>query len=322
MNEMNEHDGAITTMESGTEPAVLDVRNLSISFSMYTHGFQKIGLPVVNGLWLTIRRGEIVAVLGSSGSGKSLLAHAILGILPANAATSGDILYRGEALTAERQKKYRGREIALIPQSVDFLDPLMRVGKQAIGVRGTKERQEAAFRRYGLSADVERMYPHQLSGGMARRVMIATAVMGDPKLIVADEPTPGLGAERAARIMGHFRELAMSGASILLITHDIGIAAAVADRIAIFYAGTTVEIAPASDFDKGKNALRHPYSKALVEALPRNGFVPIPGAQPYASAVRQGCLFYDRCPCRTSACMGEIEMRDLRGGEVRCIHAA
>ena len=130
------------------ETPVLEVKDLKISFSMYKKGFKKDNLNVINSLSLSVNKGEILAVVGSSGSGKSLLAHAVLGILPQNAQISGSIKYKGEELTLKKQEKLRGREIVFIPQSVDFLDPLMRVDKQVIGVRGTKEKQRAAFERY------------------------------------------------------------------------------------------------------------------------------------------------------------------------------
>ena len=165
------------------------------------------------------------------------------------------------------------------------------------------------------------MYRFQLSGGMARRVLISTAVMENAKLIIADEPTPGLDLEMAMETLRNFRELADQGCGVLLITHDIDLALNVADRIAVFYAGTTVEICPAADFKGGGDALRHPYSRAFIEALPQNGFKPIPGTQPYAGELPEGCLFAPRCTRKTAECCGEIEMRRLRGGEVRCIHA-
>ncbi|MDR2770745.1 MAG: ABC transporter ATP-binding protein [Clostridiales Family XIII bacterium] len=291
---------------------------------MYRKGLRKESLRVIRSLSLDVRKGEIVAVVGSSGAGKSLLAHAVLGILPSNAVTEGEILYKGETLTPALQRKYRGTEIALIPQSVDYLDPLMRVGKQAACAGGGPEAQRAAraaFARYGLEPRVERLFPFQLSGGMARRVLIVTAVVARPALIIADEPTPGLGAEAATETLRHFRQLADGGAAVLLITHDIDLALHVADRIAVFYAGTTAEIAPAEDFKRGRDALRHPYSKAFLDALPQNAFKPIAGAQPYAGRPPQACLFADRCPERTNACAGAVAMRALRGGEVRCIHA-
>lgn len=305
------------------ETPVLEVKDLKISFSMYKKGFKKDNLNVINSLSLSVNKGEILAVVGSSGSGKSLLAHAVLGILPQNAQISGNIKYKGEELTLKKQEKLRGREIVFIPQSVDFLDPLMRVDKQVIGVRGTKEKQRAAFERYDLCKKSEKMYPFQLSGGMSRRVLISTAVMDEPSLIIADEPTPGLSVDLAMGTLKHFRELADKGCAVVLITHDIDLALNVADRIAVFYAGTTVEIASANDFKEGKNALRHPYSKAFIDALPQNDFKAVKGFQPYAGEFTGGCLFADRCPIINENCnIGEnIEMRSLRNGEVRCVNA-
>ncbi|MDR0596630.1 MAG: ABC transporter ATP-binding protein [Clostridiales Family XIII bacterium] len=312
----------VTGQKTGkTITPVLDVRGLGISFGMYAGGLAKSELTVMRSVMLKAFAGEIHAVVGASGSGKSLLAHAILGILPANARRFGDIFFCGEELTRELQEEYRGRRIALIPQSVGFLDPLMRVGKQVVGTLGTREAQRAAFERYALPSEAERMYPFQLSGGMARRVMVSTALMGRPELIVADEPTPGLSEELAEETMRWFRELADGGASILLITHDLELAMKHADRITVFYAGYTVESAPAADYAAGKSALRHPYTKALIDALPQNGFKPIPGTQPYACQAPGGCPFAERCGLRTGECAEDVGMRELRGGEVRCVHA-
>ncbi|MDR1573865.1 MAG: ATP-binding cassette domain-containing protein, partial [Clostridiales Family XIII bacterium] len=273
-------------------------------------------------LSLDVREGEIVSVVGSSGSGKSLLAHAVLGILPGNARTAGGMFYFGQELTPALQQKLRGKEIVLIPQSVDCLDPLMKVGKQVVGVHGGRRAQRAVFERYGLEPRVEKMFPFQLSGGMARRILVATAVTTESKLIVADEPTPGLSEDLAMETLRHFRELADGGAAVLLITHDIDLSLNVADRIAVFYAGAAVEIASAGDFGNGDVLLRHPYSKALIDALPQNAFRVIPGTQPYAGHLSSGCSFAARCAVRTAACDGEIAMRDLRGGKVRCVNAS
>lgn len=307
--------------EKKERTALLDVQGLSVSFSMYEKGLQKKDLEVLHKLSLGVYPGEILAVVGSSGSGKSILAHAVMGILPGNARVKGEIHYRGELLDKERQEALRGKEIAFIPQSLAYLDPLMRVDRQVIGIRGTKEKQEAAFARYHLGKEVERMYPFQLSGGMARRVLISTAVMEEARLIVADEPTPGLHEEVAMETLRDFRQLADEGCGVLLITHDIDLAFQVADRIAVFYAGTIVEIAPVTDFLAGKGALRHPYSKAFIDALPQNSFKPIEGFQPYAGSLPEGCLFAPRCSACSKECAGEMEMRKIRDGEVRCVHA-
>lgn len=301
--------------------SVLEVSNLSVAFNMYKKGFRKTNLEVVHSLSLDVKEKEIVAVVGSSGSGKSVLASAILGILPGNARMKGDITYMGEPLDKVRLKEHLGTQIAYIPQSVDHLDPVMKVGPQVVGVHSTKERQRQMFEKYQLGREVEDMYPFQLSGGMARRVLISSAVLESPKLIIADEPTPGLSVDMAMDTLKHFRKIADEGAGILLITHDIDLAFRVADRIAVFYAGTIVEISPTEDFLKGQDALRHPYSKAFITALPQNEFQALPGIQPYAGNLPEGCLFAPRCPHVNEECCGEIPMRELRGGKVRCVHA-
>lgn len=308
--------------QKGEAAPVLKVEDLVVAFSMYRGGsLKKQNLEVIHSLSLEVNAGEIVAVVGSSGSGKSILASAVLNLLPGNALTSGTILYKGEEITKKRQKELYGREIAFIPQSVDYLDPLMKTGKQVQGVFGTKERQRELFQKYQLSEETEQKYPFQLSGGMARRTLICGALMGQPKLIIADEPTPGLNVEMAMETLKHFREFADQGAAVLMITHDIDLALNVADRVAVFYAGTIVETAPVENFQAGKEALRHPYSKAFIDALPQNDFVPIAGSQPYAGNLPSGCLFADRCPYRDDACQGAQVEREVRGGKVRCVHA-
>ena len=300
---------------------ILSVDDLVVSFSMYKGIFKKENLEVVHSLSLDINEGEIVAVVGSSGSGKSLLAHAVLGLLPKNASTSGKILYEGEELTDKKRSELLGRKIVFIPQSIDYLDPVMKVGKQVQGVYSTKERQEELFEKYKLDKSVEDMYPFQLSGGMARRVLVSSALMEMPRLIVADEPTPGLSVDMAMDTLKHFREIADKGAGVLLITHDIDLALHVADRIAVFYAGTIFEIASTKDFLEGRDALRHPYSKEFISALPQNEFKSIEGLQPYAGELPKGCLYASRCPYVSEKCSGEIPMRELRGGKVRCVNA-
>ena len=303
---------------------LLEVSDLSVSFRMYDSGLEQKQLPVISSLSLKVLPGEILAVAGSSGSGKSLLASAILGILPGNATVSGSLRFDGEPLTPERQAKLRGTEIALVPQSVAFLDPLMKVGAQVDGHRKPRptERRRKLFCRFGLPEQTERMYPFQLSGGMARRVLVSTALLTSARLIIADEPTPGMSLEQAEEALAMFRAMADEGKGVVLITHDIDLAFHIADRIAVFYAGTTVETAPAADFRQGPEALRHPYSKALWRALPQHEFRPIPGFQPYAGNLPSGCLFAPRCPCRTAECEKSVPpMQTVRKGEVRCFHA-
>lgn len=303
---------------------ILEVHDLSIAFTQYLKGLRQTRSQVISRLSLTMFPGEIVAVVGASGSGKSLLAHAILGILPENASMTGTIQYDGEPLTPERQRALRGKALALVPQSVNFLDPLMRVGAQTRGaVRKGKPaaEQKKAFARYGLREKVAKMFPFQLSGGMARRALVSTAVVSGARVLIADEPTPGLDPASLEQALGYFRELADQGAAIMLITHDISSALTIADRIAVFYAGTTVEIAPASDFSGSGERLRHPYTRALWRALPQNEFTPIAGNQPAPGEIWFGCPFEPRCDLATEQCAKrQPDQRQLRGGTVWCDH--
>lgn len=304
---------------------LLEIHNLSVSFRMYQHGLEQQELKVISDLYLTARPGEIIAIAGSSGSGKSLLASAILGILPDNATVQGHLHYKGQELTPERQKTLRGTEIALVPQSVAYLDPLMKIGPQVDGAgkQPLAEKRRKLFDRFHLPQQTEQLYPFQLSGGMARRVLVSTALITDAELIIADEPTPGMSLDQALEALTMFREMADEGKAVILITHDIDLAFEFADRVAVFYAGTTVETAPAADFKAGPEAMRHPYSKALWKALPQNGFEPIPGFQPYAGHLPKGCLFAPRCPYKTEQCEKQVPpVREIRGGEVRCYHGA
>ncbi|TBL69924.1 ABC transporter ATP-binding protein [Paenibacillus thalictri] len=305
---------------------MLEVVDLSISFTQYAKGLQQKTVQVIQGLDLTVHAGELVAVVGSSGSGKSLLAHAIMGILPDNATMSGSLIFDGKPLNSERQAELRGKEIALVPQSVNYLDPLMKVGAQVrYSVRGADaaSEQRKAFERYQLAPSVEQMFPFQLSGGMARRVLVSTATLSGARLIIADEPTPGLNPEVLQETLQQFRELANQGCAVLLITHDIEAALLIADRVAVFYAGTTVEIAAASDFTGDGDHLRHPYSKALWRALPQNGFIPIPGSQPLPNSLPLGCLFSPRCEKATAECFDtRPNMLPIKGGSARCFHVS
>ena len=299
---------------------ILSVEHLMISFSQYERGWRKIQLPVIRDLSINIKGHEIVAVVGSSGSGKSLLAHAVMGLLPANASWKGRIAFKGEELTGKRVGELRGRQMVLVPQSVSYLDPLMKVGDQVR--RGHKDgisraRSREVLGRYGLGEDTEELYPFQLSGGMTRRVLISTAVMEKPELVIADEPTPGLHISAAKRVLSHFREIADGGAGVLLITHDLELALQVADRIVVFYAGTNVEEAAVSDFQR-EESLRHPYTRALYRAMPSHGFEVQPGAQPYVKDLPVGCPYGPRCPMADQGCMEEIEYRAYEGGMVKC----
>lgn len=274
--------------QEGEQP-LLQVEHLSMSFSRYESGapfFQarRVNMPVLKDLSLSVRAGELVAVVGASGSGKTLLADAILGLFAPNARVEGSIRFAGRPLGAAGIAGLRGRGVSLVPQSVTSLDPLMRVGEQVVGAcdrgragrarrRERTARMRTLFRELGLDAGVGRMLPHELSGGMARRVLVASALIDDPWLIVADEPTPGLDMELAVRALGDLRAFADAGGAVLLITHDLELALSVADRVAVFRDGHVVEEAPVSSFAQPE-LLGNPFSRALWHAMPEHEFAP------------------------------------------------
>jgi peptide/nickel transport system ATP-binding protein len=259
---------------------MLTVKNLSISFHRYGKWLSRKTLHPIKDLNLSLKKGQVMAVVGESGAGKSLLAHAILGLLPKNAVVKGSLLFNNEFLTPEKSRTLRGKEIALIPQSISYLNPLWSVGGQVCraavlsGVRKKEAKScvHAVFSRYSLEPEVSKMLPFQISGGMARRVLTASAVVGDAQLIIADEPTTGLDASNINHSLNDLKRLAKNGKAILLITHDIAAALRIADTVAVFKDGATVEIADASSFDNTENLI-HPYSKQLFEALPQNAFI-------------------------------------------------
>lgn len=264
---------------------LLQVEDLTISFTMYDpdapsfFGAKKIDKAVIENLSISVHAGEIVAVVGASGSGKTLLADAIFGLYEPNASVAGRIWFDGKLMDTASLQALRGKGISLVPQSVSHLDPLMKVGKQVSGFatrKGSNAVERAAeqsrlFDRYGLSPRVGDLYPFELSGGMARRVLLACALMDHPQVIVADEPTPGLDLDLAVAALEDFRAFADNGGGVLLITHDIELALRVADRVAVFQDGTVVEETAVANF-ASPDTLHHPFSKQLWYALPEHGF--------------------------------------------------
>lgn len=301
---------------------LLTVSNVSISFTQYVQGLNQHVLKVISDLSLSVKEGEVVAILGSSGSGKSLLAHAILGILPENGKCDGDISFKGEVLSQARKEELRGKHICLIPQSVNFLDPLMKVGQQAIGdvpkeeMEAAKKKQREVFSKYGLSEEVDDLYPFELSGGMARKVLLSTALLSNPELVVADEPTPGLDEKSVAETIKDIKQMADEGKGVLLITHEIDVALKTADRIAIFYSGYVIEINSVENFKDSSNLL-HPYSRSLIDALPKNGFKLTEGVQPLEDVT--GCVYYENCPMRTDVCLkNKPDLIEYGDAMIRC----
>ena len=266
---------------------LLRVEGLSIGFRMYDEGSpsffraRRRERRVIDNLGLSVDRGEIVAVVGASGSGKTLLANAVLGSFEPNAVVSGDIWFEGRRMDARALATVRGNGISLVPQSVAFLDPLMKVGRQVEGPAASEDaevrraRRKELFSRYRLAERVADLYPFELSGGMARRVLLCCALIDEPRLIIADEPTPGLDLPLALKALGDFRSFADTGGGVVLITHDIELALRAADRVAVFKDGTVVEEAPVSCFDDPER-LVHPFSRALWHALPSHDFA-VPG---------------------------------------------
>lgn len=268
---------------------LLQVEDLSVSFRMYGSdepyfAARKCDAVALDGLSISVHAGEIVAVVGASGSGKSLLADAIMGLYEPNATVTGRIWFDGEPQTAESLAAIRGHGLSLVPQSVANLDPLMKVGRQVQGEpqgRGAARRADAArraarqrelFERYGLDKGVAELYPHELSGGMARRVLLCCALVDEPRVIVADEPTPGLDLDLAVKALDDFRSFANEGGGVMLITHDIELALRVADRVAVFKDGTIVEETSVESF-ASPETLAHPFTRALWHALPEHGFL-------------------------------------------------
>lgn len=262
---------------------LLTVEHLTVTYRMYDPRARfwhprRAYHDVLRDLTLSVHEGEILALVGASGSGKSVLADALMGLFDANAVASGEMWFDGSRVAPGDLGSLRGHGISLVPQGVSSLDPLMRVGEQVRGEargadrRARKEdarrrmvRQRELFEAYGLASEVEWMYPHELSGGMARRVLLMCALMEEPRLLIADEPTPGMDDESAAVAAHDLRAFAQDGGGVLLITHDLDFALSVADRLAVFREGTVVEETSVSAFRRAE-ALRDPYARELSRA--------------------------------------------------------
>jgi oligopeptide/dipeptide ABC transporter ATP-binding protein len=297
----------------------------------------------VDGVDLDIRPGEVLGLVGESGSGKSVTARAIMRLvpMPPGRLVSGRILFHGQDLTAlgEREmEELRGGRIAMIFQDpMTFLNPLYTAGDQVAeairrhqGLARAAARHEVIrlFREVGIPSPELRYgaYPHQLSGGLRQRVMIAMALSSRPELLIADEPTTALDVTIQAQILALLRDLQQgSGMSILLITHDLGVVAEMCDRVAVMYAGRIVEQAPIGElFDHPQ----HPYTVGLMSAIPRPDLAdvaprPIEGAPPDMARPPAGCPFHPRCPYREPVCWEELPaMREVGPGHWSACHFA
>ncbi|MGK2887130.1 MAG: ABC transporter ATP-binding protein [Rhodococcus sp. (in: high G+C Gram-positive bacteria)] len=250
---------------------------------------------------LAVDAGTITALVGESGCGKSVLASAVLGMLPAGASVTGSVT----VVTADRRidpftdSSFRGRDVGLVPQSASsYLTPVRTARSQleeAIRVLGSGRTCEELARMVGLDPAHLDCYPHELSGGMAQRVAFAGALVGDPAVIIADEPTANLDRELADRVLGLLRRSADDGAAVLLITHDLAslMRSEVADRVAVMYASRIMETGPASLVFEDP---LHDYTRDLLGALPSRGLIPIPGMPPQLTDLPDECVYHLRRP--------------------------
>jgi oligopeptide/dipeptide ABC transporter ATP-binding protein len=315
--------------QAGTErtgasppPPTLSLSGLTVSYRAADRE-----LELITGVSLDIRPGEIVCLVGESGSGKTLTGRAIMGLLRRNPRmrVSGSVTFGGRELTAlpeGKLRRIRGGQIGMIFQDpVAALDPVIRVGDQIIEAivsrgapssrRAVRDRMTELLSQVGITDPGlrARQFPHELSGGMCQRVLIAIALAGNPSLLIADEPTTALDVTIQAQVLDLLARLrAERGMSILLITHDMGIAAQMADRVVVMYAGSVTEVAPVNAFFARPG---HPYSLGLVQAVPRvdapraRRLPAIPGSVPEAGERPPGCPFQTRCPLRLDVCERE-----------------
>ncbi len=295
---------------------LLDVRGLTIHYDL-----PQGTVRAVEDATFTVDRGEVVAIIGESGSGKTTLAMAIAGLLrPPGRVVRGHIYFDGldlSRLDDDKWREIRGRDITVVFQDPNtYLNPLMSVGRQVAEVfeahgmgsirsREVAERAIEILRRVRIQDPDKRYwsYPHELSGGMKQRVLIAMAIALKPKLLIADEPTSALDATIQAQILDLLEELRREmGMSLLLITHDLGVAARIAHRIIVMYAGQMVEVGRA---DEIMSDPLHPYTRALVRSvkLDRKRLLGVPsGAPPSLISPPPGCRFHPRCPYATEQC--------------------
>ncbi|MDN3295231.1 ABC transporter ATP-binding protein [Streptomyces ficellus] len=272
-------------------------------------------IAAVSAVSFDLAAGECLALVGESGCGKSVLASALLGLLPGNAQTAGTAVLDGIDLLAADERTLtrtvRGRRIGLVPQSpAAHLTPVRTVRAQLEEtVRELTATPRADIRKAAVAA-AERAsfpralldhYPHQLSGGQAQRAATALALIGDAPLLLADEPTTGLDRDLVDRTADELRRHADDGRALLMITHDLAAAERIADRVAVMYAGRIVELTGAARFF-GAPGPRHPYARGLLAALPERDFTPIPGLPPELGALPPGCAFAPRCDRVSGAC--------------------
>jgi oligopeptide transport system ATP-binding protein len=310
-----------------TDPTVLQIRSLSLSYPAAARSARPAGrdlrrrIEVLRGVDLDLSAGEILGIAGESGSGKTQLLLAVLGLNGTAARLRGSVRYRGEELLhlpPTRLNRTRGARIAMVFQDpLTALNPYLTVGQQLTevlrvhrraGARDAQRRAIAMLEAVQIADAARRLrqYPHQLSGGMRQRVTLAMALIAEPEVLLADEPTTSLDVTVQSQILALLKELRdRTGVAIVLVTHDMGVIAELADRVAVMYAGTLVEQAPVEVLFTEP---RHPYSEALQYCIPRlDGPTPrhllsIPGLPPDPAALPPGCPFAPRCTYRSGIC--------------------
>ena len=325
-----------STPAAPTGEALLTVENLEVSFG---------SVKAVRGVSYQVRRGETLGIVGESGSGKSVTSMAVMGLLPKNARVTGSVRFEGTELLGRNDKMLstvRGKKIAMIFQDpMTSLDPVYKVGAQIVETLRTHDKQmskQAARARalellkiVGIPNAESRLdnYPHEFSGGMRQRVVIAIAMANNPDVIIADEPTTALDVTVQATVLEAMRAAQQeTGAALILITHDLGVIAGVAERVLVMYAGRAVEMGAVDDVFYRP---RMPYTVGLLNSLPRldvsekTRLTPIHGTPPSLQNLPPGCPFGPRCPMHEAACNeSEPELVEVDGHErhlAACIHA-
>ena len=316
-----------------TEP-VLSLRNLQVEFKT-----RRAILRAIDGISFDIAKGEVLGVVGESGAGKSVTGSAVIGLIdPPGRISGGEIRLAGariDDLPPEEMRKIRGKRIGMIFQDpLTSLNPLYRIGEQiietirthlALSEQAARKRAIELLAEVGIPAPDKRIdgYPHEFSGGMRQRVVIALAICAEPELIIADEPTTALDVSVQAQIIALIKRLGRDhGTAVMLVTHDMGVIAETCDRVAVMYSGRIAEIGPVQDVIK--NPL-HPYAKGLMGAIPTlagedHRLVQIPGSMPRLSAIPPGCPFNPRCAFAFDRCRVERPEPIRQGGQAVACH--
>jgi len=313
--------------------ALLEVKNL------HTHFFTRAGvIKAVDGISFSIEEGEILGIVGESGAGKSITGFSMLGLIDKpGEIVEGEIIFNGEDLVKKSEgelEKIRGNEIAMIFQDPQTsLNPVINIGDQLMEAILYHNKDASKKDAYNASVDILKLvglpaadkrmksYPHQLSGGMKQRVVIAMALLNNPKLLVADEPTTALDVTIQAQILYLMKKLSKDfGSSLILITHDIAVVSQLCDKIAVMYAGRIVEYGTKEDIIFNPH---HPYTKGLIECLPKlnddkKRLYQIPGILPSLLSLPTGCYFKDRCEYVDEECDIYPAMKEINGRRISC----